>query len=117
MYKARIKDIYRKEIRQGYAGIKGGGGYYRTPYGYYNGAGGFSSYPERMIILQVWVFRRHKYAYIDIYDDLRDATGRQRITRGYLNQLRENNVGEVVDVYYDWDDDDWYLSNIYDLTL
>ena len=117
MAKARVKDIYRQTSQRYVSGIKGGHGYERSYGGYYNGAGAYCEYPERYLILKVWVFCVKEYAYIDILDDVREATGKQRISSSYINQLCENNVGEVINVYYDEEDDDWYLSDIDDLVL
>lgn len=114
MPRAEIKDIYRDNSQRIVSGVKGGHGYQRTPYGYYNGAGAFCFYPEPGLTMEAWVFCLRKKVYVDIREDILNVSGRQRLSSKYINELRADNVGNVVNLY--WDGEEYRLSDVDDLT-
>ena len=110
----RIMEIKKETTQRMYGGIRGGRGYERTPYGYYNGHGAFMEYPENHLYLVAYIYETKQVVYIDIRDWVLEESGRCRITQGYLNYLK--NVNEGKKVWFEDDcDDDWDLQDYDDL--
>lgn len=112
--RGKILEIKRETTQRMYGGIKGGRGYGRTPYGYYNGYGAFMEYPENHLYLVAYIFRIRRTVFIDIRDWVLEESGRCRITQGYLNELNDENGGKIVWFEEDYDGD-WDLQDYDDL--
>ena len=110
----RIIEIKRDSIQRMYSGIKGGRGYGRTPYGYYNGYGSFMEYPENHLILVARIYETNEIAKIDIRDWVLDNSGKKRISQSYLNYLKNANEGKKI-WFEDDDDGDWDVQDYDDL--
>lgn len=110
----RIMEIRRDTTQRMYGGIKGGRGYERTPFGYYNGYGAFMEYPENHLVLVAYIYEIRRVIEIDIRDYVLSESGRRRITENYLNYLKEENEGKKVWFEKDYDGD-WNLQDYDDL--
>ena len=113
MATAQIKKIYRNVTQRYYQGIKGGHRYQRTCNGYYNGAGAFCEYPETELVMKVYVYDDHRIDYVDIRQEILDATGRQRLSSQYIRRLNDDNVGNYIELY--WDGSEYRLCDVDDL--
>ncbi len=110
----RVIKIKRESTQRMYSGIKGGRGYERTPYGYYNGYGSFMEYPENHLFLVAKIYETNEVVEIDIRDWVLDNSGRQRISQSYLNYLKNANEGKKI--WFESDDDgDWDIQDYDDL--
>ncbi len=109
--KGRILEFRKLNIQKMATKIKGGRGYQRTPFGYYNGFSSACGYPETYYVIEVVIYEPVKTK-ISIYimDEIYEASGRQRITQQYLNYLKEANAGKKIWFYNDeskWDIEDY----------
>ena len=112
--KGRILAIYRQKSARTYS-VKGGHSYERTPYGYYSGYGAFSEYPETYLILKAKIYATGRNEYIDIRQDVLNATGKTQIRQTYIDYLEEKNVGKKIG--FQGSGDDWELDDINELIL
>lgn len=112
--KGRIMEIKRETIQRMYGGIKGGRGYERTPFGYYNGYGAFMEYPETHLYLVANIYETKEVAYIDIREYVLNASGRSRITQKYIDELKRKNEGKKV-MFEKGSDGTWNLQDYGDL--
>ncbi len=108
--KGRIVDIKKESSSTVCGGIRGHQGYERTPYGFYNGYGGFSSYPTPELNVYVYVYETENTHLVDIRELVKEETGVSRITRQMVEELRDLNVGRKVWLETDWNGD-WVICD------
>lgn len=114
--KGRILEFKKMSIQRAATGIKGGRGYQRTPFGYYNGYGSACSYPETYYVVEVFIYEPVKTKIsIDITDEIHNASRKQRITQQYLNYLNAANAGKKIWFYND--DGEWDIEDYDDITF
>jgi hypothetical protein len=115
--KGRVIDFYRTTTQRCENGIKGGRGYSRNSFGYYNGYGSFCEYPEYHLIMKVAIYNsNYRSTAIDIRDEVLEASNRQRISQNLINSLIENNCGKKIWLEGD-DEDGWEIEDLDELDL
>ncbi len=103
--KGRILEIKRVEVQRAYGGIKGGRGYGRTPFGYYNGYGAFCEYPEICLILVARIYQTNEVANINI----KSIVQGKRLTRKFIAELNSMNRGREIAFIGEYGN--WKLQN------
>ena len=97
-----ITKFEKREIQRSFVGFKGGAGYSNMPSfgGYFNGAGAFSNYPERQLLVY-WITEKGKEECMDVRDYVKSRMSQIKITDKYLEKLTRANKGKVVELEWD----------------
>lgn len=108
--KGRIVEIKRETAQRICTGIKGGHGFERTPFGYYNGYGAFMEYPENHLYLVAFIYAIKRTVSFDIRQWVLENSGRRRISQKYLDYLKSANEGKKIWFEEDFDGD-WVIQD------
>lgn len=114
--RGRILEFKKSTTQRAVTGIRGGRGYQRTPFGYYNGYGSACAYPETSYFIVASIYEPVKTTvYVDITNEIHDYSGRSRITQQYLHYLNEENAGKKI--WFCDDSGDWDVEDYDDITF